>query len=98
MLSRPRINAFNQRILLNKKRRNMQIAKVTWADSLIESSRILGEGLTLFVFFTCALNWIHYKQLREQIESSQNKSKNVATKVHKESKVDIQRDGEKPDM
>lgn len=95
-LSSPRINGFNHKVI--SYRRHIIIPKATWADSIIESSRIVGEGLTLFVFFTCALNWVHYKQLREQIESTQNKQKNVATKVHKESAFDKSRNEDNPDM
>lgn len=49
------------------------IAHASWTDDLIFQSKIIGEGLTLFVLFTSTMNWWHYKQQREEIEEYNKK-------------------------
>lgn len=37
--------------------------------SIVEYSEIMGKGLTLFVFFTATLNWLHYREMRKSMEA-----------------------------
>ena len=39
---------------------------------IIEYSEVIGKSLILFVFFTTSLNWIYYKNLREEMEKENN--------------------------
>jgi hypothetical protein len=32
----------------------------------VETSRVIGKGITLWVLFTSALNWLHYKKINDK--------------------------------
>lgn len=40
---------------------------------IVEYSEIIGKGLILFVFFTSSLNWLHYRNLRQQMDDENEK-------------------------
>lgn len=42
---------------------------------IVEYSELIGKSLILFVFFTTTLNWIYYKNLREEIEKEKKNKK-----------------------
>jgi len=65
------------------------IAQASWTDDLIFQSKIIGEGLTLFVLFTSTMNWWHYKQMREHYENSDEEKKD--SDVSKNKNKDIER-------
>lgn len=37
-------------------------------DVLVSQSELIGRSLTLFVFFTASLNYLHYRDIRKRIE------------------------------
>lgn len=43
--------------------------RIVMHASIVEYSEIMGKGLTLFVFFTATLNWLHYREMRKSMEA-----------------------------
>ena len=35
---------------------------------VIETSRLIGDGIVWFTFIYCTLNWLHYRALRQDAE------------------------------
>lgn len=80
-----RIYKMNQCIRQDTRQYNKQYNKhdinnrtIKTQASLVEtleySSYIIGKGIIVFTMFYCSLNWLHYKNLREQNEKD-NKNK-----------------------
>lgn len=40
-------------------------------DQLIHMSYFVGKSITLFTFFFCSLNWLHYKEINGKDEEDQ---------------------------
>lgn len=36
-------------------------------------SRVIGEGITIFTFTYCTLNWMFYRKIRKQVEENNEK-------------------------
>lgn len=63
LVTRPRI-APHVRLLYAKplvRRRSLPV-------DLVEQSRVVGEGVILFVFFYTSLNYLHYRSIRKRFE------------------------------
>jgi hypothetical protein len=44
-------------------------------EALVETSRLVGQGMILFVLFTTTANWWYYRRWREEAEARQKKDK-----------------------
>lgn len=54
-------------------RRTIPCRAASLSEVLITQSELIGKGLTLFVFFTSALNYLYYRSIREDVEKLNNK-------------------------
>lgn len=46
-------------------------------------SRIIGEGITLFTFTYCTLNWLLYRRIRKQLEKNEDEKTNKTNNTNK---------------
>lgn len=51
------------------------LVRANWADTLVQNSRILGDGLIWFVFLASSMNYLYYRNLRKDYED-RNKTDN----------------------
>lgn len=49
--------------------------KAIVSPEFMETTRIVGKGLTLFVLFASTLNWWYFRRTREDVEDTQKKDR-----------------------
>ena len=70
---RPIIRNISSRCYVSPRVRRTAPCRASLSEVLITQSYLIGKGLTLFVLFTAALNYLYYRRIREDYE---NRSKN----------------------
>ncbi len=45
------------------------------APDIVEISYFVGKSMTLYVCFYCGLQWLHYKQITDELDNENDKKK-----------------------
>lgn len=45
------------------------------APDIVEVSYFVGKSMTLFIGFFCGLQWLHYKQIADELDNNNDKKK-----------------------
>lgn len=53
--------------------RQLMIPNAVVSPDFLETTRIVGKGITMFVLFAATMNWWYFKRTREDAEASQKK-------------------------
>lgn len=80
---RPTINSYRSSLhkyydKYNHNKRSISLKSIPIDWEL--QSRIIGEGITLFTFTYCTLNWLFYRRIRKQIEKNEEEQNNKNNK------------------
>ncbi len=52
------------------------VERKSFIQNIEYQSYLIGKGVILFTFFYCSLNWMHYRNLRRNIEKREEENDN----------------------